>query len=270
MQPLFETLAVTILAFLGLFIGLWIGQVRKRWWALGYAFPLALVVLVAFGRNIDRLRFVLPFSLVLAGRYEYIVLGFVVPMVLGTLIPRVDGLRIKILLGILLGIATIYGVVCPFFVPFLIRGRLEKLDTAMTLSGVCLQTTNYTCGPAAAVTALARFGIKAEEGEMAILAHTTPKTGTPDDLLAQAIEKRYGREGIRCTYRRFDSIEQLKGICPMIAVVKFAFFVDHYVTVLEVDDEKVLIGDPINGKEELTYDQFRDRWRSTGIVVARQ
>ena len=270
MQPLFETLAVTILAFLGLFLGLWIGQIKKRLWVLGYALPLALVALVAFGRNIDRLRFVPPFSLALAGRSEYILLAFAVPMLLGTLLMRLPGKRVKVLLGILLGLVSINGVVCPFLVPLLIRGRLDQLDTSMTFSGVCLQSTSYTCGPAAAVTALRRLGIKAEEGELAILAHTTPITGTPDDLLVAAIEQRYAREGVRCTYRYFDSIEQLKGICPTIAVVKFAFLVDHYVTVLEVDDDKVIVGDPINGKEELTYDQFRDKWRSAGIVVARQ
>jgi len=270
MQPLFETLAVTILAFLGLFLGVWIGRVKKRLWIMGYALPLAAVLLVAIGRNIDRLRFVPPFSLALAGRSEYILLAFAVPMVLGTLIPRLPGKRVKILLGILLGLVSVNGVVCPFLVPALIRSKLDQLDTSMTLSGVCLQNTSYTCGPAAAVTALARLGIKAEEGELAIMAHTTPITGTPDDLLVEAIEQRYGREGVRCTYRYFDSIDHLKEMCPTIAVVEFAFLVDHYITVLEVSDDKVIVGDPINGKEDLTYDQFRDKWRSTGIVVGRQ
>jgi len=270
MQPLFETLAVTILAFLGLFIGLWIGQVRKRWWAIGYAFPLVSTVAVGLARLVSRLRFLIPFSWISAGRNEFVVLTFVVPMALGTLIWRLPKKSEKILAGLLLVVASVFFFIYPFLVPVLIRGKLDQLDTSMTFSGVCLQSTSYTCGPAAAVTALARLGIKAEEGELAVLARTTPQMGTPDDMLAVAIEQRYGTRGVRCTYRHFDSIEQLKGICPTIAVVKFAFLVDHYITVLEVDDDKVVVGDPINGKEELTHDQFRDKWRSTGIVVARQ
>ena len=55
-----------------------------------------------------------------------------------------------------------------------------------------------------------------------------------------------------------------------IAATALAFLVDHYITVLEVDDDKVVVGDPINGRDRLTHDQFRDKWRSTGIVVSRQ
>lgn len=270
MLPLLETIAVTALASIGFLIGLRFGWIKKRWWVLGYALPLSLVVSVAIGRNFDQVRFLFPFSLALAARNEYIICAFAVPMVLGTLIPRIPAKRTKILLGVLLVVVTIHGVGLPFFVPALIRGKLEGLETWIAPGGVCLQNTHYTCGPAAAVTALRRFGIEAEEGELAVLAYTTPFTGTPDDLLADAIEQRYARDGIRCTYRHFDSIDQLKETCPTIAVVKFAFLVDHYVTVLEVSDEKVVVGDPSYGKNELTHDEFRDKWRSIGIVVSRQ
>ncbi|MBL7153380.1 MAG: hypothetical protein ISS79_06660 [Phycisphaerae bacterium] len=269
MQPLFETLAVTILAFLGLFLGLLLGQIRKRWWALGYAFPLVSTVAVGLARLVSRLRFLIPFSWISAGRNEFVVLAFVVPMALGTLIWRLPKKSEKILAGLLLVVASVLIFIYPFLVPVLIRSKLEQLSTCMTSSGLCLQNTSYTCGPAAAVTALARLGIKAEEGELAVLARTTPQMGTPDDTLALAIEQRYGTRGLRCTYRHFDSIAQLKGMCPTIAVVKFAFLVDHYITVLEVSDDKVVVADPIVGKEELTYEQFGDKWRYIGIVVQR-
>jgi hypothetical protein len=270
MLPILETIALTALASLGFLLGLRFGWIKKRCWLLGYALPLSLVVLVSIGRNYDQLRLVFPFSLALAARNEYVILAFAVPMVLGTLIPRIPLKRTKILLSVLLVMATINGVALPFLVPALIRSRLARLETWIAPGGVCLQNTHYTCGPAAAVTALLKFGIKAEEGELAVLAHTTPFTGTPDDLLADAIEQRYARDGIRCEYRRFDSIEQLKETCPTIAVVRFAFLVDHYITVLEVHDDKIVVGDPTYGRKELTHDEFRDKWRSIGIVVSRQ
>jgi len=270
MLPILETVALTALAFIGFLIGLRFGWIKKRWWLLGYVIPLALVLLVSVGRNFDQLRFAFPFSLVLAARNEYVILAFAVPMVLGTLIPRIPAKRTRILLGVLLIMVTINGVGLPFLVPALIRGKLQRIETWIEPGGVCLQSTHYTCGPAAAVTALYMFGIKAEEGELAVIAHTTPFTGTPDDLLADAIEQRYGRDGITCEYRRFDSIEQLKEACPTIAVVKFAFLVDHYVTVLEVHDDKIVVGDPTYGRKELTHDEFRDKWRSTGIAISRQ
>ncbi len=269
MQPWLETLGIVILAFLGLALGLGTSRLRKPYWIFGYALPLLPVVMVGLVRNINRLRFVLPFSLISAGRNEFAISAFAVPMLFGTLIPRLPKKREKILTSVLLAVASVYFFIFPFLVPALIRNRLENLQTVMLNDGICLQSTNYTCGPAAAVTALHQLGIEAKEGKLAVLAHSTPQLGTPDDLLAQAIEKRYGAEGVRCTYRYFSSIAQLKETCPTIAVVKFAFFVDHYVTVLEVSDDLVTIADPLAGEEKLNYEEFAKKWRFIGIVVER-
>ena len=60
----------------------------------------------------------------------------------------------------------------------------------------------------------------------------------------------------------------MKDSCPVIAIVKFRPMVDHYVTVLEVgDDSTVLIGDPLTGKERLTFTEFKQKWRKIGIIV---
>jgi hypothetical protein len=52
--------------------------------------------------------------------------------------------------------------------------------------GVCRQSSHYTCGPASAVTVLRKLGLPAEEGEIAILSHTSALTGTEPDVLAKA------------------------------------------------------------------------------------
>ena len=52
-----------------------------------------------------------------------------------------------------------------------------------------MQSNGYNCGPAAAVTALRRLGLPAEEGELAILAHTSSAAGTSCDTLCTAIER---------------------------------------------------------------------------------
>ena len=114
MPAILETVAVTALAFLGLLIGLRFGWIKKRWWLLGYVLPLSLVLLVGIGRNFDQLRFAFGFSLALAGRNEYVILAFSVPMVLGTLIPRIPAKRTRILFGVLLVLITINGVALPF------------------------------------------------------------------------------------------------------------------------------------------------------------
>jgi predicted double-glycine peptidase len=50
----------------------------------------------------------------------------------------------------------------PFLVPALIKERLSNLTTRLDSNGICYQSTDYTCGPAAAVTALRRLGLQAD------------------------------------------------------------------------------------------------------------
>jgi len=48
------------------------------------------------------------------------------------------------------------------------------------------------------------------------------------------------------------------------------FLPDHWVTVLEVTDSEVIIGDPLSGEDRLSYQDFANRWRFMGIVLKRQ
>ena len=270
MRPWFESIGVIILALLGITLGLLTGKIKKRLWLLGYLLPLILIVMIALTRNIYWLGFHQPFSWICAGRREFVIFSFSIPMLFGTLIPRLSKKIDKIMIGILVVAASLSFFVIPFISPIIIRRTLENLETVFLDNGICIQTTDYTCGPAATVNALSQLGIKADEGELAILAYTTPYTGTSDDLLVDAIEKRYGPEGIRCEYRYFKSINELKGNCPVIAVTKFSFLIDHYIAVLEVTDDNVIIANPTTGKEKLTYEEFKYRWRCVGIVVKKE
>jgi predicted double-glycine peptidase len=69
----------------------------------------------------------------------------------------------------------------------------------------CRQSTDYTCGPAAAVTALRKLGFPAEEGQIAIVSYTSATTGTPPDILAEALRKYYGKDGLIVEYRPFKN-----------------------------------------------------------------
>jgi ABC-type bacteriocin/lantibiotic exporter with double-glycine peptidase domain len=45
---------------------------------------------------------------------------------------------------------------------------------------------------------------------------------------------------------------------------------EHYVTVLEVTDSQVIVGDPLDGLDKLSYDEFQDKWRFIGITLKRK
>ena len=87
--------------------------------------------------------------------------------------------------------------------------------------------------------------------------------------LQTALQNRYGDEGLRCQYRRFDSIAQLKDAGLTLAVVKSAFMTDHCIAVLEVSDDAIIVADPAWGKKALTYKEFEGIWRFSGIVLKR-
>ena len=270
MPPWLETIGVLVLANISVVLGLLTTKIKNRTWLVCYIPPLILIILIALTRHIYKLVFYPPFSWLTEGRIEYVVFSITLPMIFSILIPRLSLLRQKIILTIFVAISSVVFFVIPFISPIFIKEELEDIKTEFSSNGICLQSTDYTCGPAAAATALYQFGIKANEGELAILAYTTPQTGTSDDLLKKAIENKYGSEGIVCTYRCFDSISELKGNCPVIVVTRFSFLIDHYVTVMEVTGNQVVIGNPATGKEVLTYKEFQKKWRSVGIVVKKK
>jgi predicted double-glycine peptidase len=162
---------------------------------------------------------------------------------------------------------VIWGSVLPFFMPVLLRENLASLQTKMDADNVCVQSTNYTCGPAAAVTALRRLGLTAQEGEIAILSHSSPIAGTLPWCLYKAIQNRYASEGLDCQFRRFDSVSQLREADVTLVVVKDAFLLDHCVAVIEVGDETVTIADPVRGQTKMSYKDFEDVWRFYGIAL---
>jgi len=65
------------------------------------------------------------------------------------------------------------------------------------------------------------------------------------------------------------SVAELREAGLTIASVRYSVRANHYVTVLEVTDAEVVVGDPIRGRRRLTWDQFEEMWLGSGIVLRR-
>jgi len=258
-----ETVGVVVLAALGVAGGWWCARWRGRWWLVGYFVPLAIVVSISLSRWFPWLELHRPFRWILAGRTEFALLAVVYTLLLTTLVSRLGRKRERVLLSVLMVACVFSQSVLAFLMPAFNYRQLTELKTLVDVDGVCIQSNGYTCGPAAAVTALRRVGVEAEEGELAILAHTTHMTGTQTDVLCQVIQKRYG---VPCRQAYFRDISELRSCVPVVAIVKFAFLIDHFVTVLDVTEAIVVVGDPLVGRIEMTYEEFAKRWRRCGIV----
>ena len=264
-----ETAGVTILALVGAALGLWFSRLPRYYWTLGYFIPLAIIGMIGAARWSSYFEFLPPFSWLVAGRKTFALIGFVASMVLTTPLSRLRKRRERVFVALFLLVAVSCISIWPFLAPAFNRTYLASLKTRIDADHICIQNTSYTCGPASAVTALRRLGFSADEGELALLAHTSAAIGTPPTVLCQILRDRYAREGLSCQYQRFHDIKELDNGAITLAVVKFGLLVDHYVAVLEVQGDNVIVGDPLTGKDVIAFDQFRSKWRFTGVVLRR-
>ncbi|HWV98712.1 MAG TPA: cysteine peptidase family C39 domain-containing protein [Candidatus Acidoferrum sp.] len=51
--------------------------------------------------------------------------------------------------------------------------------------------------------------------------------------------------------------------------MRFNALQDHCVTVLGVETNRVLVGDPLSGLASVPTEEFEDRWQFAGIVLKR-
>jgi hypothetical protein len=270
MNPWLETLAVVLLALSGVIFGHWFSRLPRPYWAIGYLIPLGLVLLFGLAAHKPALSLVPPVSWIMLGRNKFAIMAFIVTLVLTTPCSRLGRRRDRILVVLLQVVIVFQMSVWPVLAPAFNRGYLARLQTRIDGNGICRQSNDYNCGPAAAVTALRRLGFHAGEGEIAILAHTSTAVGTSPDILARELQSHYGKEGLLAEYRVFKDLSELRAAGLTLAVVKYSFLIDHYVTVLEVNDHAVVAGDPLNGLAELSLSDFERNWRFVGVVLKRK
>ncbi|MCJ7675183.1 MAG: cysteine peptidase family C39 domain-containing protein [Sedimentisphaerales bacterium] len=269
MNPWLETLGVVLVTLAGIYLGWVCSGFRKPYWLLGYLFSFTLIAMLILARQNGPLHSLPPLAWIAASRAKFIILALAVTTGLTTPLSRLPRKSERLLVCLVMAVVVGWFSVLPFIAPTLIRGRLSSLATKFDSDGVCRQATSYTCGPAAAVTALAKLGLSANEGEIAILAHCSPVTGTLPACLCAALADRYAGQGLKCRYGHFDSISQLKRAGVTIAIVRDAFLLDHCIAVLEVSDRTVTIADPMAGLRLMPREQFEKIWRFSGIILNR-
>jgi hypothetical protein len=249
-------------------LGLRLARGNAPLWGSAYATALVVILLITIGRRAPQLELVPPFSWVLYERWEFAFFTAACALLFGAMVPRLTHARPRRLCWGLLGALLSYGFV-PFLLPVLDRSYLQTLETTIDSTGVCLQSNSYTCGPAAAVTALGQLGLEGEEGELSVLAYTNSWSGTQPDLLCMALEKRYRDDGLRCEQRFFERVSELRAVeGTVLVVIEYSFLVDHYVAVLEVTGDHIIAGDPLKGRVTYTYHEFTEKWRKRGVILS--
>jgi predicted double-glycine peptidase len=268
LTPLFESLVVVLIALPAFLLGGWFSKLPKPYWPIGFAIPMGLIVLYCVAIFVPELTNIPPISWMLIGRSRYVTFNFVATMLLSAPLTRLPQKRNRVMVCALIAVLTAMSAV-PFLAPAFNRSYLAGLKTRMDANGVCRQSNEYTCGPAAAVSLLRKLGLVAEEGEIAILAHTSSLTGTEPDVLAKALQKRYRTDGLVVEYRSFRSLEELKNAGPTIAVMKFNALQEHCVAIFGIQTNGILVADPLSGLSVVSAEEFENKWTFVGIVLKR-
>jgi hypothetical protein len=142
---------------------------------------------------------------------------------------------------------------------------LEPIDTSLLKftceSGVCLQSSPSTCGPASAATILRQYGFDVAERELAVEALTS-RGGTENWYLARAIRRR----GLLADF----VIQPRNHISPppsSIAGVLLPSGEGHLIAVMSETATDIAIADPLIGKLVIPKAELERRYHFTGFFL---
>lgn len=204
-----------------------------------------------------------------ASRSKYIMIAFAVCLGLISPLKYLDAKWKQVSTVSVLAVFLVLFVGLPFVGPAVFQHQIQQLPTQLDPQGLCYQSRSYTCGPAAAVTALNQLGLEAAEAQIARAAGTAPWLGTCPWDLYRALDRMYPEQDLQCRYERFRTVDQLPTRARTLVIMREGFLLDHCVTILNVTRTEVLVADPTTGLRSIPRPAFEAAWRHTGIVLSR-
>lgn len=126
-------------------------------------------------------------------------------------------------------------------------------------NGVCMQSKGFTCAPSCMATVYNYFGQKRTEAEMTKALYTS-RSGTG---LSQVL--RYAREqGMKVTCKVSKELKDVSA--PAILEVE-VIGIGHVVVYLGMNGDKYIIGDPLEGRIEISKNQLLDKYKFKGLLL---
>ncbi len=257
-----------VLALMATATGMAVGWKAERVWCLVYALSLGVILMFGLVTRWPQTSEWGWLGWTGDPRWRGCLAALVVPAILLAPTARLAPLsRLRLLAAAcLLSLAT---GVWPLASAAIVSGRLRAMPTRFGPDRVCRQQTDYTCGPAAAVTGLRRLGLMADEGQLAIAAGTTPYTGTTPEALARVLRTRFGDRGLVARVERHVRAADLENAGVALVVVKYGFMLDHWICVFGVSGNGVEVGDPGAGREVWTQAEFDQKTRGVAVILTR-
>jgi len=263
-------LALLVFSVTG-FLGWKIGRLRGRWWLVGYGLSMLIVVALNVNRYVPSTLNTATGRWLLVGQKDLLLIGIAAMLGIIPCLHKVQPLRTRILLCVFMGALMLRSSVLPILGPMLDRAELKNLPTVIDQDNVCLQTTNYTCGPAALVSALRALDITDTESNAAIETLCNSYSGTRSTDIVEYVNRAYGGRGVHASYRYIRSLDELRAMGGVaIAEVKSNFWMDHFVAIVGWDSDAPVVADPYYGQFKSSDAAFTRIWRKKAIVIQRE
>jgi len=139
-------------------------------------------------------------------------------------------------------------------------------------SGWCPQTSDYTCGAAAAAMLLRAAGVETNEQEMARECLVRAGVGVTDYTLLRGLRLKLAGTGWRVELRRGLSYEDLINLPkPCLVSLRQAWLLDHVVVVEWADGRQTQLADPDPrvGRRIVDWRLFARDWRGDALVLVK-
>jgi predicted double-glycine peptidase len=266
---LLEIIGILLIAIAGIVLGRWASNqsTSARIFAMGVSFAVVgLILLSRLGTLWEIFPLLRPIA---ASRLRFVLLAFAVGLGLTAPLSQLRSYASRFVTCLVMAGFIAILISFPFLGPAVIQSDLANSQTRFDIDGVCRQSQPFTCGPAAAVTALNHFGIQASEGTLAMAAHTSPIIGTSPWDLYRTLQSDYSQTGIEYSFLYMPSIDQLPKDAVLLAIVRDAPATDHCVAVMAVNENTVTVADPMAGLIHMPHDSFTRLWRNCGILLQR-
>lgn len=268
MSQWIECIGVMGLAFAGLLAGAGGSRLgKKAGLATCFASVVCVFALAGLCRVPDYADSPILFALA-AGRAKLVLLAFIIPFGLASAMPYLP-FRWERWVVVGLSGVTIYAFgVFPFLGSAMAASQFAGRPSYFNADGLCRQSTSFTCGPAAAATALRRLGITASESQLAILGRSCPFIGTADFELLRSIET-VGAGRIHCRYYPSDAELKLGENQVLLAILPQESVFNHCVAIIRITENDVVFADPAEGIITLPKAYFESIWSGKGILVSK-
>lgn len=264
-----ETIGMLLIAVCGLVVGRWASKHSPTARITAMIVSFGIVGLILLARQYVLWELFPPLRPIAAGRLRFILLVLAVTVGLTAPLSQLRSVVSRFVTCIVMSILLAVLISLPFMGPALAQEDFSVISNRYDTDGVCRQSRSFTCGPAAAVTALRQFGLEASEGRLAIAARTSPLIGTSPWNLYRAVKSHYKDTGLECSFRYLDSLDAVPDNSIALVVIKDAVLIDHCVTVLDYNEQTVTLADPVEGRVLLPRSQFAQQRRKCGIILQR-